>query len=45
MHSPALHNDKDPYELSVISEPSVEGGGGGAGAGLGLVVQPNYFLR
>ena len=33
MHSPALHNDKDPYELSVISEPSVEGGGGWAWAG------------
>ena len=23
MHSPALNNDKDPYELSVRSEPSV----------------------
>ena len=27
MHSPALNNDKDPYELSVTSEPSVGGGG------------------
>ena len=26
MHSPALNNDKDPYELSVTSEPSVWGG-------------------
>ena len=24
--SPALNNDKDPYELSVTSEPSVGGG-------------------
>ena len=23
MHSPASNNDKDPYELSVTSEPSV----------------------
>ena len=23
MHSPALNNDKDPYKLSVTSEPSV----------------------
>ena len=28
MHSPASNIDKDPYELSVTSEPSVGGGGG-----------------
>ena len=27
MHSPALHIDKDPYKLSVTSDPSVGGGG------------------
>ena len=32
MHSPASNNDKEPYELSVTSEPSV----GGRGVNLNL---------
>ena len=38
MHSPALNNDKDPYELSVISEPSV----GEAGDRVNVI---NYYVK